>query len=149
MTTGPAVTPQTEPDEVPTVAIPVLLLDHKPPTTVSDNVVHAPTHTLDTPRIGPGEGLTFTVVVTKQLVGNVYFIVVDKPFVTPVTVVDELGPAVHVAASGLLLVHVPPGVPSVNVIVWPTHTDDGPDIGAADGELTVTTTVEAQPVPSA
>jgi hypothetical protein len=113
---------------------------HKPPRTVSDNVTHAPTQTLVPPNIGPGDGLTFTVVVTKHPVGNVYFITVDRPFVWPVTVVVVLGPGVQVAAAGTLLVHVPIGVASVSVILLATHTADGPTIGAGSG-FTVTTAV--------
>jgi len=122
----------------PTEATPGLALDHMPPTTVSLNGMHAPTHTLDRPRIGPGEGLTFTVVVTKQPVGSWYLITVDKPLVIPVTVVEELGPGVQVAATGLLLLHIPPGVASFKIIVASTHTAVGPTMGAGNG---LTTTV--------
>lgn len=65
------------------------------------------------------------------------------PAATPITSpVEEM-----VAAPGVLLVHTPPVVASVNVIVEPTHTLDAPEIAAGTG-LTVTKNVFAQPVPS-
>jgi hypothetical protein len=63
----------------------------------------------------------------------------DTPVTTPV-------PLTTVATPVLALAHVPPVVPSVRVIVEPTHTGDDP--GIADGVvLTVTTVVVVQPVP--
>ena len=50
-----------------------------------------------------------------------------------------------VAISGAPLVHVPPPTPSVNMMVWPAHTPEGPLIGVGTG-LTVTTCRAAQPV---
>jgi hypothetical protein len=65
------------------------------------------------------------------------------PTATPVTMPVVL-PMVAVAV--LLLLHVPPDVASVKVIVNPWHTDTGPTIGA--GELdTVTVVVTLQPEP--
>lgn len=65
------------------------------------------------------------------------------PAVTPVTTpVPE--PTVALA---LLLLHVPPGVTSVNVIVAPSHKLPLPDI--ADGfAFTVTTALVVHPVPN-
>ena len=56
---------------------------------------------------------------------------VTTPADAPVTT-----PPATVATDGLLLVHAPPGVASLNVIDEPTHTVPGPDIGPS-GPLTV------------
>jgi hypothetical protein len=49
-----------------------------------------------------------------------------------------------VAIPPLLLVHTPPGVAEVKVVVWLKHTTDGPVM--ADGAaVTVTTLPSAQP----
>jgi hypothetical protein len=63
----------------------------------------------------------------------------DTPVTTPV-------PLTTVATPVPALAHVPPVVPSVKVIVEPTHTGDDP--GIADGVvLTVIMVVVVQPVP--
>lgn len=67
---------------------------------------------------------------------------VGVPVPTPVTI-PELVPAV--ACEVLLLLHVPPEVPSLNVIVAPMHTADAPVIAAGDG-LTVIVAALTQPV---
>jgi hypothetical protein len=61
-----------------------------------------------------------------------------SPFAIPV---DEP----MVAMVVLLLLHVPPGVPSVNVAVEPTHILYDPMINDGSG-LMVTIAVEKQPV---
>jgi hypothetical protein len=64
----------------------------------------------------------------------------DTPVTTPV-------PLTTVATPVLALAHVPPVVPSVKVMVEPTHTGEDPRI--VDGVvLTVTIVVVIQPVPS-
>jgi hypothetical protein len=63
------------------------------------------------------------------------------PDVTPVTVPPE----VTVATDVLLLVHAPPVVASVSVVVPPVHNPSVPVIADVAG-LTVKTTVERQPV---
>ena len=45
-----------------------------------------------------------------------------------------------VATEGLLLVHVPPVMPSLSVMLAPLHTESGPAIGSGTG-FTVTVTV--------
>ncbi len=60
-----------------------------------------------------------------------------EPVTTPV-------PAPTVAVDIMPLLQVPPGAGLLSVIVWPTHTDDGPVIGAP--MLTVTVLVVTQPV---
>ena len=67
----PAAPPLTIPDTIPTVACTVLLLLQLPPPVVSDKVVVEPTHTTGVPLIAAGTGLTVTVAVVKQPVGNV------------------------------------------------------------------------------
>ena len=56
----PAATPVATPDIDPIVAIPVLLLDHRPPTTESASAVVEPTHTLRLPVIIDGGGVMIT-----------------------------------------------------------------------------------------
>jgi hypothetical protein len=63
----PDATPATIPELDPTVAIEVLLLTHDPPVKVFPNVIVAPVQTVVGPVIGPGAGIIFTEVVTKQL----------------------------------------------------------------------------------
>ena len=58
MITLPVLTPVTIPDDVPIVAISVLLLNHVPPVEASDRVILVPEHTLVFPMIG---GAVFTV----------------------------------------------------------------------------------------
>jgi hypothetical protein len=62
MTTEPEVTPVTEPEDEPTVAIDVLLLVHTPPDTVLDNVVELPTPTVEAPLIVPALTVALTVI---------------------------------------------------------------------------------------
>lgn len=71
MVTVPAATPATIPVVAPTVAVAVLLLLHVPPVVVELNVVTAPVHTVEAPDIAAGNGLTVTVAITRQPVGNV------------------------------------------------------------------------------
>jgi hypothetical protein len=65
-------------------------------------------------------------------------VITDVPRATPVTTpVVEL----MVAIAVLLLTHVPPGNASLRLIVEPTHTALGPEIGAGNGLMvTVRTT---------
>ena len=66
----------------------------------------------------------------------------DAPPVTPVTT----PPAVIVATAGVALLHVPPAVALLNVVVEPAHTLVIPVIAAGNG-LTVTVVVTTHPVP--
>ena len=50
------------------------------------------------------------------------------PVATPVTT----PPLLTVAFDGTVLLHVPPGVPSTNVVVAPGHTDVVPEIDPPD-----------------
>ena len=67
---------------------------------------------------------------------------------TPAAIPVTTPAASTVAVPGALLLHVPLGVPSVNVIVWPIHAAAGPAIAAAVAAFTVTCAVALQPVPS-
>ena len=70
ITVAPGALPVTTPDIEPIVAF-VLLLLQVPPVVASLKVMDDPTHTAVGPVIVAGEGFTVTVVVAKQLVGNV------------------------------------------------------------------------------
>jgi hypothetical protein len=87
-----------------------------------------------------GKGLTVTVIVTKQPVGMVYEMT-EVPTDTPVTSPEEL----IVATAGVELLHVPPAVTSLSVVVDPWQTEEVPAIAAGKG-LTVTVLVIKQPV---
>jgi hypothetical protein len=69
MTEVPAVTPLTTPPDV-IVATAVLLLLHVPPLVVLLNTVVDAWHTESSPVIPAGAGLTITVVIVWQPVGN-------------------------------------------------------------------------------
>ena len=62
----PVATPVTIPDDVPTVAIPVLLLLHVPPLVASLRVVVKPMQTVAVPLTDAGNGLTVTTTVATQ-----------------------------------------------------------------------------------
>jgi hypothetical protein len=66
----------------------------------------------------------------------------DVPAVTPVTT----PPAVMVATAGVALLHVPPAVTLLKVVVEPMQTLVVPVMAAGSG-LTVTVVVTAHPVP--
>lgn len=127
--TVPAVTPVTSPLVLFTVARAALLLLHNPPVGLVASIVMACVQTVPAPVIAVGAVLTFTVVVTEQVEGNVYVITVlpiVSPFTTPV---DEP----IVATPILLLLHVPPLGPVANVVELPAHTVVAPEIGAGNG----------------
>jgi len=136
---GPVATPVTIPEAEPTVAIETsAVLQVPPPTSV--NVVVDPTQIPVAPVIGVGNGFTVTNFVTKHPVLMVYEMVTVPPAAPETTpVVDPT-----VAMPPLLLLHVPPP-PSVNVMVDPWHTTDGPEIDDGSGS-TVTGVVVMQPV---
>jgi hypothetical protein len=144
MVAAPTVSPVTMPVNKLTVATVVLLLLHVPPAVASLNIVVSPKHTFVLPVIGAGNGFTVTVVVMKQ--PNVYVIVVVAAVVPP----NE--PPVKNPLTGLIvamvvfaLLHIPPALASLKVVVRPWHTIVLPVITAGSA-LTVTVVVEAQPV---
>ena len=105
-------------------AIPELLLVHKPSGGVLVYPAKLPEHIVPGPTIGVGIGLTVITVVDKQPVYAV-LVMVTAPAETPVTT----PPGLIVAVAVELLLHAPPIVVSVSVMVWPTHTVLGPSIG--------------------
>jgi hypothetical protein len=125
----------------PAIATAVFPETHVPPDVMLPNVMVRPWHTLDSPEIVPGNGLTVTFMVTVQPMPVVYDIVVlltklpvTMPLAEPTDAIEEL-----------LLLHVPPLTVLPKVVVLPRQTADEPDI--ADGNaLTVTTLIAAQPV---
>ncbi len=67
----PEIFPVTTPVPEPTVAAEVLLLLHTPLAEASVSVIVDPTQTSIAPKIAAGDGYTVTVIVVKQVVGNV------------------------------------------------------------------------------
>jgi hypothetical protein len=113
-----------------------------PPDGASDNVVVLPTQTVAVPDIAEGRALTVNTAVFRQPPAMVY-VILAVPAATPITM-----PVVGFIVPMLVLplLHVPPAVASVNVVVRPTQTDIGPVI-AGTVWVTVTTDVEIQPEP--
>ena len=131
--------PLTTPDDEPTVAIVASLLLHVPPVVISDNVVVDPTQTEAAPVIADGSALTVSdldVTHPADVVYVIFTVPADAPVTSPVALLT-------VATEVLLLLHVPPVVASVNVVVEPTHTADAPLIAAGSG-LTVIVVVVKQ-----
>lgn len=139
----PAVTPVTIPVDDPTVAIPGALLVHVPPVTPSLSVVARPMHTCVTPVIAVGTVFTVTVAVALQPAAIVY-VIPAVPAVMPLTtpVVD---PTLAMVVAPL--VHVPPVVMLLSVVVCPAHKVILPVI-AAGIALTLIVLNTAQPVPN-
>lgn len=86
--------------------------------------------------------MTDTVVVEKQPVGKIVYDMTAVPIDAPVTapVIEPID-----AIPGLLLLQVPPGVASLNILPVPTHIARIPDIGPGLG-YTVTVVVLKHPV---
>jgi hypothetical protein len=105
-------------------AIPELLLVHKPSGGVLVYPAKLPEHIVPGPTIGDGIALTVITLVDKQPVYAV-LVIVTAPAETPVTT----PPGLMVAVAVEPLLHEPPMVVSVSVMVWPTHTLLGPSIG--------------------
>lgn len=144
ITTEPAEIPEAKPLDEPTDATTGLLLVHTPPDVASVSVTEVPTHSMAAgPAIGNGPSVTVSVRVTKQPVGSVY-VIVAEPVITPVNnPVAEPMMAIEVE----LLVHVPPAVLSVSVVVAPAQSAPAPVMTAGSG-LTVSTAVIEQPLPN-
>ena len=131
----PADAPVTTPVPPTTVATVVPPLVQVPPVVPSVNVIVEPTQNDEDAGILDGAALTVIIVVTVQPVPNEY-VISDVPDNTPVTTPV---PAI-VATVVVPLVHVPPVVPSVKVIVEPAQNED--EAGIADGSpFTVTVVV--------
>jgi len=127
-----------------TVATDVEPLVHVPPVVPSVKVMADPTQKANEVEMATGVVLTVIIVVTEQPVPSEY-VINEVPENTPVTI-PELAPIV--ATVVVPLVHVPPVVPSVSVIVEPAQNEDEVEI-AVGKALTVTIVVVEQPVPSA
>jgi hypothetical protein len=81
-----------------------------------------------------GIGRTVTVVVTKQPVAVMVYVMTDVPAETPVTT-PVAGSTV--ATLGVALLQVPSGVASLNVVVDATHTLVVPEIAAGKGSTVI------------
>jgi hypothetical protein len=126
--------PVTIPVPEPMVASVTLLLLQFPPDVGLLNVIVVPTHTFAVPDMAAGNGFIVTGKIVWQPVGKVYEIE-TTPAVMPVTIPVPLP---IVATEVLSLVHVPPLVVSLKVIVNPSHTFEGPVIDAGNGFTTTT-----------
>jgi hypothetical protein len=130
-----------EPDTVATAPFELL---QPPPNGVLVSVIVLPAHTVVGPLIAPAAVLTVTTAVVIQPPVDVYVIVAvpgagveDTPITTPV--VDPTD-----AIAALLLLHVPPGVAELSVVVLPWHIVSTPVIFAGIGN-TVKVIVAIQP----
>ena len=124
----PANTPVTTPLTDPTVACAGVPIVHVPVVGLDDKVLETPVHNTKTPVIALGNALTVIPVVAIQPEGNVY-VITGKPAVRPVTT----PPLVIVASDVLLLVQLPPDVPSLSNVEEPTQTFIVPVIAAGRG----------------
>ena len=124
--------------ELFTVALPLLAVQVPPPASVS--AVVSPIHTESAPVIGDGNGLTVTMVMAIQPVEAVY-VTEPVPADTPVTTPEVADTDI----CALVLLHVPPPVAELNVVLRPTHTESIPDIAEGAGSI-VTTTLLRHPV---
>ena len=138
----PADTPVTTPVVSITEAMPGRLLLQVPPVVASAKVVVELTHTLSIPVIAKGNGSTVISWVTKHPVFNVYVINAVPRLIPCTTPVEEP----TVATNVLLLLQLPPFVPSLRVFDVPRQTLKLPLINNGKG-FTVTTTVTLHPVP--
>ena len=116
----------------------LLRLQVPPPPSVS--VIVCPTHTDEGPLIAEGSAFTVIIFEVAQPVGSVYT-TVTVPVLMPVT----MPVALSTVAPMLVLLHVPPVLASVSVVVRPAHTVGVPPIVGGVG-LMVTSVVIAQPV---
>jgi hypothetical protein len=132
----------TTPEDEPTVAIAVLLLDQTPPDVGSVSAVVAPTQARELPAMADGTGLTVNVAATVQPVLLSVKVTGAVPLATPVTTPVE-GPIV--ATEVFPLTHVPEPARSDKVIVLPRHTGVFPD-GATGAAFTVAVALAKQPV---
>jgi len=118
-------------------------LDHVPPVVPSVKVIVEPAQNEVEVEIAAGDEFTVTTVVAEHPVPSAYVmraVPEDTPVTTPVLLTT-------VAAPVLPLDHVPPVVPSVNVIVEPAQKEVEVEM-AAGLVLIVTIVVVVQPVPS-
>ena len=138
----PALKDDTRPEAGFTVATAMLLLLHVPPVTGCDRLVVAPAQIVAVPVMAAATLLIVTWVLLVQPAPTVYMMLAS-PALTPDTT-----PVVRftLALSAASLLHVPPDVALLSVVVCPTHTTAVPVL-APMPEFTVTVAVLAQPVP--
>ena len=127
------------PDETPTVATLVMPELHVPPAGASVSAVVLPWHTVVLPDIAGGRIFTVTVAVVLHPAVVVYLIVAFPGI--PACTVPFAGSIV--ATLLLLLLHVPPVVASLKIVVMPAHNILLPVIGIIG--FTVTVVVTKQP----
>ena len=133
ISTLPPDSPVTTPPDV-MLAIAELLLLHVPPTVAFVNVMELVIVTAAGPDIAATGATVLTVIalvtiVVPQLFVTLY-VIFTAPAATPLTTpVDAFTVAIDVDE----LVHVPPAVEFVRVVVAPVHTVDDPPIAANDG----------------
>jgi hypothetical protein len=103
-------------------------------------VIVLPTQTFDGPDIAAGAAITVTVTLVPQPPDAYKMVAVpaETPVTTPLVAPTDPTP-------GLALLHVPPGIGSLNVKVAPTQILPPPTI-AVGTEFTVTIAVILQPV---
>ena len=136
----PEATPYTVPLDGSTVPFATALLLQVPPAVASLSVIVEPTHT------DPGVpmialiGFTVTVVLLLQPVAVIIYDIVLVPAVDPPVTIPDVP---TVATPVLVLLQVPPPVPSARFVVAPWHTVAVPVIAAIG--LTVTTVFALQP----
>jgi hypothetical protein len=123
-----------------TVATPVLLLNHVPPVVASDNGSGAPAQSAALPDIGV-MALTVIMVVDEQL-PRVY-VIEAVPAETP----DTNPEPATTDTLALVLLQLPPVIPSDSVIPSPGQTDDEPVIEDGDWLTNMAFVVE-QPIES-
>jgi len=142
MTAEPGVPLNTDPLDEPIATTLASLLLHVPPVVASASKVVRPGHIEETPVIAD-IGLTVTTAIAEQPVSNVHVMVAVTGVVTaPPVIVPDAEPIGAMVV--LLLAHVPPP-PSVNVVVAPRQTLNGPDMADAAG-FTVSVATRRQPV---
>ena len=134
-----AATPYTAPVE-PTVAPPILLLVHVPLPELDSTVVE-PVQTFNAPVIGDGNAFTVNCAVLVQPAPVVYDMVV-LPAAIPVTMPDDV-PIVPAAAFTLL--HTPPDILPVSVVVAPGHMLSEPVIFGCAFMVTIVVVIQAAP----
>jgi hypothetical protein len=125
------------PSVEPIVATEVVPLVQIPPAVALDNVTDPPIQTLVGPVIGATAGSALTVMnMLADALQPAAFVtvynIIDVPAATPVTTPDE-EPTVATVRS--LLLHTPPEVALLNVVVAATHTVEAPVIAATVGKL--------------
>jgi hypothetical protein len=128
MVAVPADIALTTPPKPDTVATEVLLLNHAPEVDVVDKVVVVPGQADNEPVIAEGNGFTVTTAVrTQPVTGAVYDIVAVPAAIPSMVPVVATGTS---ATAMLPLLHVPPVVAELSVVLLPGHVMNVPVIVA-------------------